>query len=53
MSYKHLVISERAKIENLLELGYSIRKIVHRLNRDSLTISREIKETIQEKLTGI
>lgn len=43
MSYTHLTISERAKIETLLELGYSIRKIANQLNRQPSTISRELK----------
>lgn len=43
MSYRHLTISERAKIETLLELGYSIRKIAKQLKRAPSTISRELK----------
>ncbi|MEK4228523.1 IS30 family transposase [Solibacillus sp. FSL H8-0538] len=43
MSYKHLTISERVKIETLLELGYPIREIAKQLNRQPSTISRELK----------
>ncbi len=43
MSYTHLTISERVKIETYLELDYPIRKIVKLLNRHPSTISREIK----------
>ncbi|MEY9971882.1 IS30 family transposase [Lysinibacillus sp. RC46] len=43
MSYTHLTISERVKIETYLELDYSIRKIAKLLNRQPSTISREIK----------
>ena len=42
MSYTHLTISERAKIETYVDLGYSIRKIAVRLNRSPSTISREL-----------
>ena len=43
MSYQHLKISERAKIETLLELVFSIRAVAKQLNRNPSTISREIK----------
>ncbi|MEY9970501.1 IS30 family transposase [Lysinibacillus sp. RC46] len=43
MSYTHLTISERVKIETYLELDYPIRKIAKLLNRQPFTISREIK----------
>ena len=43
MSYKHLTIAERSKIETLLELGYSIRKIAKQLNRQPSSISRELR----------
>ncbi|MGE7022581.1 IS30 family transposase [Solibacillus cecembensis] len=42
MSYTHLTISERAKIETYLELGYSKRKIAKQLKRSPSTISREL-----------
>jgi len=42
MSYQHLTISERAKIETYLELGYSIRAIAKQLKRSPSTISREL-----------
>ncbi len=32
MSYVHLTISERVKIETYLELGFSVRKIAGRLS---------------------
>ncbi|MFB5085741.1 IS30 family transposase [Psychrobacillus sp. PGGUH221] len=43
MSYTHLTISERAKIEAYLDLGYSIRRIAKLLDRQPSTISRELK----------
>lgn len=46
MSYQHLTISERAKIETLLELGYSIRAIAKQLHRNPSTISRELKRHV-------
>lgn len=42
MSYTHLTISERAKIEAYLELGYSKRVIEKLLKRSASTISREL-----------
>ena len=43
MSYNHLAISERSKIETYIELGYSIRQIANRLKRSPSTISRELR----------
>ena len=43
MSYYHLTISERSKIEVLKGLGYSCRAIARHLNRSHTTISRELK----------
>lgn len=43
MSYYHLTISERSKIEVLKGLGYSCRAIACHLNRSHTTISRELK----------
>ena len=43
MNYKHININERCCIANLLDLGWSIRKIAKYLNRNVSTISREIK----------
>lgn len=43
MSYTHLTISERSKIETYLELGYSIRSISKKINRSPSTISRELR----------
>lgn len=43
MSYYHLPISERSKIEVLKGLGYSCRAIARHLNRSHTTISRELK----------
>lgn len=48
MSYKHLTINERAKIEVLQNQGYSLRKIANILNRSVSTISREIKRNSKE-----
>ncbi|WP_245987463.1 helix-turn-helix domain-containing protein, partial [Ureibacillus endophyticus] len=43
MSYTHLTISERSKIETYFELGYSIRQIAEFLKRSPSTISRELR----------
>lgn len=43
MSYTHLTISERSKIETYLELGYSIRQIANFIKRSPSTISRELR----------
>jgi len=43
MSYKHLTISERSKIETLLALGFSIRAIAKQIKRSPSTVSRELK----------
>lgn len=43
MSYYHLTIAERSKIEVLKGLGYSCRAIARHLNRSHTTISREVK----------
>jgi len=43
MSYTHLTIIERAKIEILREEGLSIREIARKLKREPSTISRELK----------
>lgn len=55
MSYTHLTISERSKIETYLELGYSLREIAARLKRSPSTISRELRRhancTIEEAQT--
>jgi len=42
MSYVHLTVSERIKIENYLELGFSVRKISQRLKRQRHRISCEL-----------
>nr|WP_075643000.1 helix-turn-helix domain-containing protein [Exiguobacterium indicum] len=44
MSYVHLTISERVKIEAYLEIGFSMRKIAQSLRRQPSTISRELKQ---------
>lgn len=43
MSYCHLTIAERSKIEVLKGLGYSCRAIARHLNRSHATISRDVK----------
>ena len=43
MSYCHLTIAERSKLEILKESGYSCRAIARHLNRSHTTISRELK----------
>lgn len=55
MSYTHLTISERSKIETYVELGYSIRAIAKRMHRSPSTISRELRRhpncTVEEAQT--
>lgn len=46
MSYQHLTISERSKIETYIELGYSIRETAKCLKRSPSTISRELKRHV-------
>lgn len=41
MIYVHLTTSERVKIETDLDLGFSVQKIVGRLERQPSTISQE------------
>lgn len=48
MSYVHLTISERVKIETLTDLNYSIREIAHKLGRSPSTVSREMKRCESE-----
>lgn len=48
MSYVHLTISERVKIETLADLNYSIREIAHKLGRSPSTVSREMKRCESE-----
>lgn len=43
MSYVHFTITERSKIEVLLNLGFSIRKIAQKLDRAPSSVSRELK----------
>jgi len=42
MSYTHLTICERSEIETYLELGFSIRTIAKKMDRNPSTISREL-----------
>jgi len=43
MSYRHLSISDRGRIEALHQIGYSCRKIATELARHHSSISRELK----------
>lgn len=43
-NYKHITINEECCIANFLELGWSIRKIAKYINRNTSTISKEIKK---------
>ncbi|MFD1134417.1 helix-turn-helix domain-containing protein [Paenibacillus urinalis] len=43
MSYSHLTIIERSKLEALNQLGLSARAIARELDRHHSTISRELK----------
>ena len=47
MSYHHLTTFERAKIEILLEYGFTQKSIAEHLGRSRSTISREIKRNSQ------
>lgn len=49
---KHLSLSERIKIENLLNARFSFKAIGRELNKDCTTISKEIKSHIQFKKSG-
>jgi len=42
MSYTHLTINERTKIETLFELGWSARAIAQNIKRHHSTVSREL-----------
>lgn len=44
MSYTHLTISERSKIETYLELGHSISQMANFIKRSPSTISRELRQ---------
>ena len=43
MSYVLFTITERSKLEALLNLGFSIRQIVQKLDRAPSSVSRELK----------
>lgn len=43
MSYQHITICERAKIEQLHKLGFSTRQIGSQINRHHSNVAREIK----------
>ncbi|MCX7996079.1 MAG: IS30 family transposase [candidate division WOR-3 bacterium] len=49
---KHLSLSERIKIENLLNLRYSFKAIGRSLEKDCTTISKEVKNHILFKKSG-
>ncbi|CAM3122528.1 helix-turn-helix domain-containing protein [Staphylococcus argensis] len=49
MSYLHLTIYERSRIETLRKENYSIKAIAKHLNRSVSTISREIKRNMMEE----
>ena len=42
---KHLTLSERIKIEKLLDENFSFKAIGRELERDCTTISKEVKKT--------
>jgi len=46
MSYHHLTTFERGRIQELLSLGYSHRKIAQKLHRNRSSIDREIQRNI-------
>lgn len=43
MSYHHFTTIERGRIQELLQIGYSHRKIAQKLNRHRASIDREVK----------
>lgn len=45
MSYTHLTINERTKIETLFQLGWSARAIALQIKRHHSTVSRELNRT--------
>ncbi len=49
MSYRHFTTFERGRIQELLSLGYSHRKIAQKLHRNRSSIDREI----QRNLSGV
>lgn len=53
MSYHHLTTFERGRIQELLSLGYSHRKIAKKLNRHRSCIDREIRRnTVNAEYVG-
>ena len=49
LSYKHYTLEERKYLQELLEEGYSIRKIARALGRAPSSVSREIKRNSSSK----
>lgn len=49
---KHLSLSERIKIENLLNTRYSFKAIGRELDKDCTTISKEVKTHVQFMKSG-
>lgn len=49
MSYSHFTLNERKYLQELLELGYGIRKIARALGRAPSSVSREIKRNQSSK----
>ena len=49
---KHLSLSERNKIEQLLNARYAFKAIGRELNKDCTTVSKEVKNHIQFKKSG-
>ena len=52
MSYHHITISERIRIEVLSILGYSTRFIAKFLHRHHSTIARELSRRSEERRVG-
>jgi transposase, IS30 family len=50
--FKHFTLSERIKIEQLLNQSLSFKEIGRKLDRDCTSISKEVKKHIQSKKTG-
>lgn len=49
---KHLSLSERFKIQNMLSNSYSFKAIAKELDRDCTTISKEVKKHLTIKKSG-
>lgn len=51
-NHKHLSLSQRVSIEQLLNARYSFKAIGRELSKDCTTVSKEVKNHIQFKKSG-